>query len=156
MADTTAVEHEPQAQLKQPVAPAAPAQIVRPDGGYGWIVVMASFVAHFVCLGEMYKQQQQSWLCLWPSISPHALPPSLPPSLGSYSFGVLFVALLDDDSLDGNRSSTAWIGSLVVGIMLFTCTCEHATSCDSHSALTTTIAAPRETKPQIQRSLWAT
>lgn len=79
MADTAAVEHEPQAQLKQPVAPAAPAQIVRPDGGYGWIVVMASFVAHFVCLGEMYKQQQQSWLCQWPSISPHALPPSLPP-----------------------------------------------------------------------------
>lgn len=59
-----------------------------PDGGWGWVVVAASFSVHVVILGLQY------------------------------SFGVLYAALLSDAALGGDRASTAWVGSIAVSAML--------------------------------------
>jgi MFS transporter, MCT family, solute carrier family 16 (monocarboxylic acid transporters), member 6 len=61
-----------------------------PEGGWGWIVVFASFAVHFAVLGVQY------------------------------GFGVVYRALLDDASLNGDRSATAWVGSIAIALMLGT------------------------------------
>ena len=55
-----------------------------PDGGWGWVVVLASFLTFVVVDGI------------------------------SYSFGILYVELLD--YFNATKSETSWIGSLVVGL----------------------------------------
>lgn len=52
-----------------------------PEGGWGWVVILASFVSHVITLGV------------------------------AYSFGVLYRALLADASLGGDRGATALVGS---------------------------------------------
>ena len=68
-------------RLTQPLA-------VAPDGGWGWVVVSGSFVAHVCVLGL------------------------------AYSFGVLFRALLADEGLGGDRAQLALVGSLATASML--------------------------------------
>jgi len=47
-------EDEPQqADSKIPLEPVVP--LVPPDGGYGWVVVVASFVVHMLVLGNIYS-----------------------------------------------------------------------------------------------------
>jgi len=59
-----------------------------PDGGWGWVVVFASFMAHCIADG-----------C-------------------SFSFGVLYVELLD--YFKESKGKTAWVGSLFVSVPLIT------------------------------------
>jgi MFS family permease len=60
-----------------------------PEGGWGWVVVFASWIAHCVVLGLQY------------------------------SFGVLYRALLADVAFSGGgRSDAAWVGSLAASLML--------------------------------------
>lgn len=59
-----------------------------PDGGWGWAVVLGSFMCHLIADG-----------C-------------------AFSFGVLFVELLD--YFGESRGKTAWVGSLFVAIPLIT------------------------------------
>lgn len=66
-----------------------------PEGGWGWVVVFASFIAHLLIPGSVY------------------------------TFGVVYSALLSDPAFggvsgitsDAKRSETAWIGSMATGIM---------------------------------------
>ena len=61
-----------------------------PDGGWGWVVTAAAFVVHVVVLGL------------------------------AYSYGVLFRALLADDTMDGSndRAAVSLVGSISVSVML--------------------------------------
>lgn len=60
-----------------------------PDGGWGWVVTLASFTVHTVVLG----------LC--------------------YSFGVLYRALLADAPFSGgDKAGVAWVGSIATCLML--------------------------------------
>lgn len=60
-----------------------------PEGGWGWVVVFASWAAHVIVLGLQY------------------------------SFGVLYRALLEESTFSGgDRGATSWIGSIAVAVML--------------------------------------
>ncbi|KAF6020362.1 Mct1 [Bugula neritina] len=59
-----------------------------PDGGWGWMIVFCSFGLHVILDGI------------------------------TYSFGVIFVALLED--FQGGKGDTAWILSIFVGVTLGT------------------------------------
>jgi MFS family permease len=60
-----------------------------PEGGWGWVVVFASWAAHVIVLGLQY------------------------------SFGVLYRALLAEEEFSkGDRGATSWTGSIAVAVML--------------------------------------
>jgi MFS family permease len=65
-----------------------------PNGGWGWVVVLGSFIVHFNCLGLQF------------------------------TFGILFKALLDDEEFQkasgnvGSTSASTWAGSIGSCLML--------------------------------------
>lgn len=59
-----------------------------PDGGWGWLVVLASFILQALTIGI------------------------------TYTFGVLFVALLDE--FGESEATTSWIGSIQPALLYFT------------------------------------
>jgi len=61
------------------------------DGGYGWVVVFASWIVHIIVLGLQY------------------------------SFGIIYSALLKDEAFSGGsegRSAASWVGSISVCLTL--------------------------------------
>ena len=68
-----------------------PGNVIVPDGGWGWVVVLSSFLLQFLTIGI------------------------------TYTFGVMLVALTDPiNGFGTGESETAWIGSIQPCLLYFT------------------------------------
>ena len=73
-----------------------------PDGGWGWFVVLASFMIHIIGESEQLENLVSKTFVSADGIT--------------YSFGVFLVELIED--LNADRGATSFIPSILVGVTL--------------------------------------